>query len=74
MMVDTELVEVVRSGYLEHEGGGRWRLRVTRDPGMLQTLRHTWPVVWISTQTIFDKLLGLVRDTLEELGREVQRS
>ena len=43
-MVDTELVEVVRSGYLEHEGGGRWRLRVTRDPWMLQTLSHAGPV------------------------------
>ena len=43
-MVDTELVEMVRSGYLEHEGGGRGRLRVTRDPRMLKTLRYAGPV------------------------------
>lgn len=44
MMVDAELVEVVGGGDLEHEGGGRGRLRVSRDPGMLQTLRHAGPV------------------------------
>ena len=44
MVVDAELVEVVGGGDLEHEGGGRGRLRVSRDPGMLQTLRHTGPV------------------------------
>ena len=43
-MVDTELVEVVGGGDLEHEGGGRGRLGVARDPGMLQTLRHAGPV------------------------------
>ena len=44
MVVDAELVEVVGGGDLEHEGGGRGRLRVSRDPGMLQTLRHAGPV------------------------------
>ena len=44
MVVDAELVEVVGGGDLEHEGRGRGRLRVSRDPGMLQTLRHAGPV------------------------------
>ena len=43
-MVDTELVEVVGGGDLEHEGRGRGRLGVAGDPGMLQTLRHAGPV------------------------------
>ena len=43
-MVDTELVEVVGGGDLEHEGRGRGRLGVAGDPGMLQTLRHARPV------------------------------
>ena len=40
---------------------------------LLSRLIHVY-LLWISTQTIFDKLLCLVRDTLEELGWEVQRS
>ena len=48
MVVDAELVgggdEVVRGGDLQHEGGGGGRLRVARDPGVLQTLRNTRPV------------------------------
>ena len=55
MMVDAELVEVVGGGDLEHEGGGRGRLRVSRDPGMLQTLRHTGPVA--ENKQIGDHLL-----------------